>query len=394
METKTVVAVVTVGDRYVGTSLPFEADRVWWPEIEDATAQLDALLGVRTVVLRLVHTGERQNGRGGLSVYHVQADREPAPGVLDATPNEWSEGLTRPEPRRASWAEVDGPRRMIEWASEILGTSDWVQVKTWNLSCLIRFDGAWAKATSTFCSVDADVIRQVQQYDAQLGPAVLGVDLERRWSLLAHAPGSDCWEPDAETVDNVLTRWVAVQAALPTADLGTPRLLPNELAGHLTRLLAGEAGVQLNATEHAQARELVDQLPGIVAELDESGLPITLVHGDFHPGNWRSDGTTRMIVDWADAFVGHPAADVRRLYDWLPTEKREHAATVWAAAWKHHLPASDPLRALAPMAVVQALYGAVLYQKFLDHIEPSERVYHATDPAAGIRAACVAAGNL
>ncbi|MFB6720435.1 aminoglycoside phosphotransferase family protein [Kribbella sp. NPDC056345] len=388
METKSVVAVVTVGDRYVGTLPAFDADRVWWAEIEDATAQLDAVLGVRTVVLRLLNVDSPQAMRGGRVVYHVQADGEPAPGVLDPAANEWSQGLSRPEPQRASWAEVDGPRRMIEWAGEILGTSQgWAQVKTWNLSCLVRFDGAWAKATSTFCGVDADIIQRVQQCDAQLGPAVLGVDLDRRWSLLAHAPGIDCWEPDVATVDNILTRWVAVQAALATEDLGTPSLLPSELAGHLTRMLDGEAGAQLTATENAQARELVEALPGIVAELDESGLPITLVHGDFHPGNWRSDGSTRMIVDWADSFVGHPATDLRRLYDWLPPEKREHAATVWAAAWQRHLPDSEPLRALAPMRVIALLTGSVMYQKFLDNIEPSERVYHEGDPAAGIRSA-------
>ncbi|WP_405064224.1 aminoglycoside phosphotransferase family protein [Kribbella sp. NBC_01505] len=389
METKSVVAVVTVGDRYVGTLPAFEADRVWWAEIEDATAQLDDVLGVRTVVLRLLHADEAEVGRGGRVVYHVQADGEPTPGVLDPAENEWSKDLNRPEPHRASWAEVDGPRRMISWASEILGTSDWAQVKTWNLSCLIRLRGAWAKATSPFCSVDADIIQRVQQHDAQLGPAVLGVDLDRRWSLLAHAPGIDCWEPDAATVENVLTRWVAVQASLSTDDLGTPRLLPNELAGQLTQMLAGEVGARLSATENAQARELVDALPGIVAELDESGLPITLVHGDFHPGNWRSDGTTRMIVDWADSFIGHPATDLRRLYDWLPPEKRDHAATVWAAAWQRHLPDSQPLRALAPMQVLASLHGSVLYQKFLDNIEPSERVYHEDDPTTGVRSALI-----
>ncbi|MFF1816962.1 hypothetical protein ACFVWG_06685 [Kribbella sp. NPDC058245] len=105
----------------------------------------------------------------------------------------------------------------------------------------------------------------------------------------------------------------------------------------------------------------------------------------------RDDPNDRRL---ADAFVGHPAADLRRLYDWLPPEKRDHVATVWAAAWKRHLRDSDPLRALAPMAVIAPLYGAVLYQKFLDNIEPSERVYHEGDPAAGIRTASVASGNL
>ena len=92
--------------------------------------------------------------------------------------------------------QVNGPIRLIEWAQSIVGPHDAVQVKTWNLSCLIRFPGAWAKATSRFCSIDADIIEHVRRYDETLAPAVLATSRENRWSLLAHAPGTDCWEPD------------------------------------------------------------------------------------------------------------------------------------------------------------------------------------------------------
>ncbi|GAA1613658.1 hypothetical protein GCM10009789_79790 [Kribbella sancticallisti] len=355
------------------------------------TRHLDEVLGVPTFVLRLVRTDSTETMRGGRVVYHVQAAAEPRAGVLDPTPDaRWAE-VIKPHPLRSSWAEVDGPQRLVDWSSGIVGHGTPTQVKTWNLSCLIRFPtdegGAWAKATSRFCSVDADIIEHVRSYDAALAPAVLGVDLENRWSLLAHAPGIDCWEPDLPTVQDVVSRWVAVQAGIAGEELRTPKMLPRDLPAELDALLAGEAGEQLSAEELTKAHVLRDALPGIIEELESAGLPNTLVHGDFHPGNWRSDGTNRLIVDWADSYLGHPATDIQRLRNWLPAEKKDVAVEAWSTAWQKHLPGSRPLRALEPMTVIARLLGAITYQRFLDNIEPSERIYHEGDPANELRAA-------
>ncbi|RZT27772.1 phosphotransferase family enzyme [Kribbella sp. VKM Ac-2569] len=386
MEFKTVEALVSVGDRYVGRTPAFDVEPAWWAEVEAITRHLDELLEVRTVVLRLVHADEAVIGRGGRVVYHVQALEEPRYGVLDQTPLPDWDSIIAPDALRSTWAEIDGPSRLIEWAQNIVGPHDAVQVKTWNLSCLIRFPGAWAKATSRFGSIDADIIQHVHRYDATLAPAVLGQSTDDRWSLLAHAPGIDCWEPDQATVDNVVSRWVAVQAALASeADtLAAPRLLPEDLVAEVTRLLPR---VPLSSDELASLDQLVAKLPDIVGELDAAGLPITVVHGDFHPGNWRSDGTNRVIVDWADAFIGHPALDVQRLHEFLPAEKHPHVTDVWCAAWKKHALGSDPVRAIRPMKVLGFLTYALTYQRFLDNIEPAERVYHQDDPGMCLRAA-------
>jgi Ser/Thr protein kinase RdoA (MazF antagonist) len=171
-------------------------------------------------------------------------------------------------------------------------------------------------------------------------------------------------------------------------------MLPRDLPDALDGLLAGEVGERLSAADLAKAHVLRDALPGIIDDLESSGLPNTLVHGDFHPGNWRSDGTNRVIVDWADSYLGHPAADIQRLRDWLPAEKKSVAVETWAAAWQEQLPGCEPMRALEPMTVLGQLLGANLYQLFLDNIEPSERIYHENDPTDCVRDAAVAASRL
>jgi hypothetical protein len=397
---RTVHALVSRAGRYVGAAAPFEVPTSWWPDVEPVVAHLDAVLGGPTAVLRLLHVADPDRGRGGKVTYHVEALEPPADGVLDPTPMaDWA-AVIAPQPRRADWAEPGGPWALIEWAVGALGgplTGRPTQVKSWNLSCVYRLptDGGpvWAKATGAFMVGDARAIDIVAQHDRLLVPAVLAADGQR--SLLRDAPGVDCFETDPATIRAVVGRWVAVQAAAaddPALD-GLPSRRPAELTPWLAEV------VERRRPGDPAAQRLVDALPGQVDALDAAGLPTTLVHGDFHPGNWRSDDAdgpdgpddaAQMILDWGDCYVGHPAADIQRLAEWLPPTQREIAVRAWADAWQAHRPGCDPRRALAPMRVLGQVTSAIVYQRFLDNIEPDERIYHEDDPLTEIRDAITA----
>ncbi|MFD6878558.1 MULTISPECIES: phosphotransferase [unclassified Streptomyces] len=71
-------------------------------------------------------------------------------------------------------------------------------------------------------------------------------------------------------------------------------------------------------------------------------MPDTLVHGDFHLGNWRSDGTRTVVVDYADSLFGHPAMDGLRPRRFVDEERWTLIAQVWARAWQEHVPGSAP----------------------------------------------------
>ena len=59
------------------------------------------------------------------------------------------------------------------------------------------------------------------------------------------------------------------------------------------------------------------------------------------------------------------------------------------------MPGSNPARASVLLAPIAAARQAVIYRKFLDNIEPTEQVYHRTDPAKWLSrtAALVRAGD-
>jgi Ser/Thr protein kinase RdoA (MazF antagonist) len=122
--------------------------------------------------------------------------------------------------------------------------------------------------------------------------------------------------------------------------------------------------------------------------LADCGLPDTVVHGDFHPGNWRRGDGEPVVLDFADAHLGNPVLDGLRATESLPPGAgRRAAASAWVAAWTAAVPRSRPAEALRIAEPLAHLTYAVRYQEFLDNIEPSERVYHFGDPAAAIRQA-------
>jgi uncharacterized protein (TIGR02172 family) len=50
----------------------------------------------------------------------------------------------------------------------------------------------------------------------------------------------------------------------------------------------------------------------VIAHLESLPTARTLCHGDFHPGNVLVEKDKFFVIDWADATLGHPLADVTR----------------------------------------------------------------------------------
>ena len=129
-------------------------------------------------------------------------------------------------------------------------------------------------------------------------------------------------------------------------------------------------------------------------------MPDTLVHGDFHPGNLRGerdghskpDGRRLTLLDWGDCGVGHPLLDRAAFLDRSPAEHREDVVSRWDDAWRLAVPGCDPVRAGELVEPLAALRQVVLYDGFLRAVEPSERRYHAADPATWLRRAAELAG--
>ncbi|MDT7786548.1 MAG: hypothetical protein QOF58_4967 [Pseudonocardiales bacterium] len=338
---RTIVALVSTPSGFAGRTEALAVPTLDWNHVEPVNEALERLLGVPTSVLRLISVENGGMMQGGLVTYHVEAHGEPDRSHLHPADEPEADA-----PFRAPYARLGGPAELLEWAdAEIERTGPAVQVRTWNLSTVHRLPTArgpvWLKAIPSFFADEGAVIKMVAAHDPTLVPELIASAPHR--VLLADAPGDKCWPITPEHVELIIPRWVAVQNAL-----------------------AGDP-----------------QLPPSAVPMPSFGLPDTLTHGDFHPGNWRRSGE---IIDWSDAVWGHPALDACRVLEYSPPELHDHIRKVWSEAWLTHRPDSEPLEALDVGRRASHLHNAVKYQEFLDNIEVSERIYHAGDPQDELRA--------
>jgi aminoglycoside phosphotransferase (APT) family kinase protein len=197
--------------------------------------------------------------------------------------------------------------------------------------------------------------------------------------LLADLPGEDGYEAPVESRRVLIDLLIELQ--ISTID----RIGEFEAAGVPDRrwgslLAAAEAVVRRRAPSDKVLRQLLDSAAERTAAIEECGLPYVLVHGDAHGGNARvGPGADPGIwFDWGDSRIGHPMLDVAVLQRG-DSEGVEELTAYWLDAWKQSLPRSDPHRAWQLVKPLAALGDAVVYQGFLDGIEPTERPYHVND---------------
>ena len=98
------------------------------------------------------------------------------------------------------------------------------------------------------------------------------------------------------------------------------------------------------------------------------------MHGDAHPGNCRLGTDPPVWFDWGDSFIGSPLFDLGTVDRWPGV-----GIDGWLERWDERWPDRDAGAAWQALEPVAMLRLAWLYQYFLDHIEPSERIFHEAD---------------
>ena len=373
----------TPAGQVLGHLPPFEAEVVWWPEAASVVAGARERYGVEVTVLRLLDT-ERPAQPGGRATVLAEVDD---PGEVELLP--WH-GQLHDHPLRLPYARPGGPDRDLAWAAERLAAAGLrlggrpEQVRTWNLSSLWRLplaDGAaaWLKCVPPFFAHEGAVLERLAGGPV---PALLGHEPGR--VLMAEVPGEDHYDAGLPLLLALVELLVGVQAqevghedellAVGLPDWRGPALSP--AVEDVVRRYDGELG----RPERQGLARLLDGLDRRWADLAACGIPDTLVHGDVHPGNSRGDGQRLVLMDWGDCGVGHPLLDQPAMLDRLDAGSAGTVRQAWDRAWRTVVPGSDPRRAAALLAPVAAARQAVVYQGFLDRIEPSEHPYHREDP--------------
>ncbi|MGC4894669.1 aminoglycoside phosphotransferase family protein [Micromonospora sp. DT31] len=372
--------------RPLGALPPFDVPEPWWQQVDSVVAGARRHHGLDVAVLRLLDA-DRPAPPGGHVRYLAQVAEPPAvplePVAVDLAPH----------PRRPPWAHPGGPARSVAWATGELRrlgrtVTAVAQQRTWNLSAIWRLDtthgAAWLKQLPAFARHEPTVLRWLALPGA---PVLLAVGAQGRM-LLEDVPGADRYgAPEAERAAVAAAHHQVQRRACAAVDELLAAGVPDLRGTTLARWIRGRlAGYDVSA-----AADLLAGLDDRLGRVRDCGLPDTLVHGDLHPGNVRGDDGRRVVIDWADAFVGHPAFDILRLTEDVGAAGARRLVGGWARRWRTDVPGSDPERAVDLLRPVAALRQAAVYAMFVAAIEPSEHPYHVHDVPAALARAVAAA---
>jgi hypothetical protein len=380
--------------RPLGTLPPLPIETAWWKDVGEIVTGTRARHGIDVVVLRLLSV-DRPYPPGGTLAYLAEYDGPPIP---DLAPVEGEPSWLAPHPLRMPWAEVGGPADALAWVDEVLAEHGRTalarrQVRTWNLSSIWRIDTdlgpVWLKEVPPFMAHEGALLRWL---DRPTTTPLLGADGRRM--LLADVPGTDRYDAGPAERRRMLADLLDIQTEALTRlpeliDIGVPTEYGDGFRVSCETLLPQWLdAVDLDAEDQSVLTDLVAGLGDRFAAIEGCGVPYTLLHGDFHPGNIRSDGTRQVIIDWGDGRIGHPVIDMLRMRDW-PAGEGDPVAFVeqWNAHWRRVVPGCEPERMVELMAPVHGLREALIYGMFLRSIEPTERPYHEDDVPTAIRTA-------
>jgi aminoglycoside/choline kinase family phosphotransferase len=227
-------------------------------------------------------------------------------------------------------------------------------------------------------------------------PRVIATDRDRGWMLAEALPvpwmRDVQWRreemgPQYDDAMRVLARlqqaWVGREDELLTAGCTDRRLATMPAA--FDELLASDmVRSGLSDEERSRIAAFGQRVPALVEELLSCGVPETLMHGDFHPGNIARDGERTIIYDWTDGCVSHPFFDMATF---LPQDAVERAALlqVYLGEWGASANMERVERAWELAEPLACIHHSLSYMRILAAVEPPLRSEFDTDVTFWLR---------
>jgi hypothetical protein len=296
-------------------------------------------------------------------------------------------GRRNPHPLRTAWSEPGWYERARAWIERSLADAgraaphDVVQYRHWGISAIMRVDapdrGSWFKASFPPFAHEPAVTELMASAAPAVTPDVIATDHGLAWMLLDDL-GATSVDPSADA-PAAIDRLVALQAELadrvedfrrvgcPERGLGG---LSSRLGVALDSATVAAAGIDLPT---ARRSTIISMVSRAAEAIERSGMPTTVAHGDFHPGNVAAVPERGIVVfDWSDACVTTPIID-QAVWAWWFDGQVPQQHELWeqfVSAWTRHFEfdASNLDRRAAD--VVAAAFHAVTYVGILDHLEP------------------------
>lgn len=375
---------------------PIELSHGWWSNTAELIEKVRARDAIDITILRVLSFDGPDANSSDAATYLAQVEQPPPAGLP------MPDLRIDTQPLRQLWAEPRGPEHDIAWATtqlQALGASILEppqQMRSWHLSALWRLTTTigrvWLKVVPSFFAHEGALLDQLRHPSV---PELLAHDRGR--ALLAEIPGIDQQNPTVDLVVAMVQLVVDLQvdSIAKTGELlslGLPDWRRHPLTEQSFAVFERLSG-QLDAEHLVVLNRLFSTIDRRWDSIADAGIPDSLVHGDFHPGNFRWDCQRLVLLDWGDSGIGHPMLDQAAFMSQLDESGRIAAQLEWQRVWRDALPRADPTRAAGLLAPIGALRQALIYQRFEDNIEPTERLYHRGEAQRWLERAAALAGD-
>jgi aminoglycoside/choline kinase family phosphotransferase len=308
-------------------------------------------------------------------------------------------------PLRVPWARPGWLPETTAWIDDCLaelgrartGPPEQVRVRHW--ACVLRVPAAggdiYFKAVAPAQGFEPLVTRALMVMAPGVVPRVLALDAERGWLLMVDGgvplrgrvlPGRHL-----EPLLDMLPRFAALQLALVphTAALlaagcpdrrlhRLPALIADLLDDRDLMLVGHPDG--MTAAEHADLRAALPAMRDLCARLADIGVPESLHHDDFHPGNVLVDARANYaFFDWGESAITHPFLSLGMALRWArlvlecDEEALDRLRRAYLGPWTAYAPTDRLLEAAAIAERLMPLARALTWAESIRGLEPDAR---------------------
>lgn len=298
---------------------------------------------------------------------------------------------------KPAWLRPDWYKRATRWTDGVLAgqgarrTGAPTQEKLWSMSCVLRADtdrGAhYLKAVLPRLTLEPDVVDYLAVRWPDRLPRIVGRSRADGWWLSSDFGGVPAQDLPAPERKGCLGALAEMQRALVdrTTDLtalGCPTWAPADLARRVPELLARHdvwgtpdrplGGFRtLDAEEARRWLALGGWLEDQCEALEALGIPLSLVHGDFHTGNAvRTADGEFLLYDWSFASVSHPFFDLASWLHGATDEEAAEAVGEYLGHWGDALGPDDLTLAWRTAKPVSALMEILKFLDLWDTVGP------------------------
>lgn len=248
-----------------------------------------------------------------------------------------------------AWATTSWHTSLKSWIDRVASNKGFqilgpmTQLKTWQLGCLWQIQSSmgtlYFKASAEFFASETSLTVWFSQNYPKNSPEVLAFDLSRNWLLMKDFQGTPLADvEDIAIWKNALSKYAQIQIEISKKKTELLTLGVNDrsithlqqqyetLVNEISKSPDDYGHLKLERSDIEKIISQNNETRQSLIQLAQSRIPISIDHGDFHPGNIIISSGEPIYFDWSDGSLTHPFFSLTPLLNNLKFSKLKNSS--------------------------------------------------------------------